>query len=269
MANSFSISLLTTLLPFILLITRVKSDAFSFNFPRFESDTKTILSDGDANTTGGVLQLTKKDLYGIPSKNSFGQTTFFGAVHLSDNRTGKVADFTTEFSFVVNPKGSEPHGDGFTFYIAGLDFDFPEDPKEGGFLGLFDPKNAFNTSANQVVAVEFDSFTNVWDPSYPSNSPHVGIDINSIRSVATAPWPIDLVPQGEIGKALISYRSASKVLSVFVVYPNSPVKIETFVAYEVDLGAVLSDWVLVGFTAATGSVSETHDILSWAFNSFL
>ncbi|KAG5059171.1 hypothetical protein AAZX31_01G020500 [Glycine max] len=258
------------LMTFLLLITSAKSDSFSFNLPRFEPDALNILLDGSAKTTGGVLQLTKKDKRGNPTQHSVGLSAFYAALHLSDAKTGRVANFATEFSFVVNTKGAPLHGDGFTFYLASLDFDFP-DNSSGGFLGLFNKKTAFNTSLNQVVAVEFDSFANEWDPNFPeSDSPHIGIDINSIRSVATAPWPLDIQPQGSIGKARISYQSSSKILSVSVAYPNSPVKLNaTVLSYPVNLGAVLPERVLFGFSAATGDLVETHDILSWSFNSFL
>lgn len=253
----------------LLLITSVKSDSFSFNFPNFEPGVKTILVDGDANTTGGILQLTKKDQLGIPIPHSVGLAGFFGAVHLFDKKSGKIADFTTEFSFVVNPKGPGLHGDGFTFFLASVDFDFP-DNATGGFLGLFNEETAFNTSKNQVVAVEFDSFSNEWDPNFPvSQSPHIGIDVNSIRSVATVPWPSESQPQGAIAKAVVNYASYSKRLSVSLTYPNSRVKADATLSFPVDLAAVLSEWVLVGFSGATGELVETHDILSWSFASSL
>ncbi|NP_001388634.1 putative concanavalin A-like lectin/glucanase domain, legume lectin [Medicago truncatula] len=263
--NPFSVFLLT----FLLLITNVKSDSFSFNFPKFDTDTKSIIIDGDANTTNGVLQLTKKDQLGNPSPHSFGLSFFLGAIHLSDKQSGKVADFTTEFSFVVNPKGSQLHGDGFTFFIASLDYEFPEKSSDGGFLGLFDKESAFNTSQNSIVAVEFDSFRNEWDPQIAGNSPHIGIDINTIRSSATALWPIDRVPEGSIGKAHISYNPASKKLTALVTYLNGPVIEETAVSYTVDFAAILPEYVLVGFSGATGELAETHDILSWSFTSNL
>ncbi|MCI36682.1 lectin, partial [Trifolium medium] len=104
----------------------------------------------------------------------------------------------------------------------------------------------FNTSKNSIVAVEFDSFTNEWDPQ--GNTPHIGIDINTIESSITVPWPIDRQQEGSIGKARITYTAASKELSVLVTYPNSPVKEEVGVSYPVDFADVLSEWVLVGFS---------------------
>ncbi|XP_027361971.1 agglutinin-2-like [Abrus precatorius] len=267
--NPFSISLVT-LIFFLSLITIVKSDSFDFNFPSFEAGVKSIVVDGDANTRGGVLQLTKKDQYGNPTQHSVGLAAFVGTIHLSDKKTGKTADFTSEFSFVVNPKGAQLHGDGFTFFISSIDFDFP-DNSSGGFLGLFNEETAFNTSKNQVVAVEFDSFANEWDPNYPvSDFPHIGIDINSIRSSVTVPWPSESQPQGAIGKARISYESASKLLSVAVSYPNSPVRLNASVlSYPVNLASVLSEYVFVGFSGTTGDLVETNDILSWSFSSSL
>ncbi|KAK7252459.1 hypothetical protein RIF29_36405 [Crotalaria pallida] len=252
-------------------ITIVKSDSLSFNFPTFEPGLRNILTDGeDANITSGILQLTKKDQYGIPIPHRFGLAGYYGSVHISDKESGRVADFTTEFTFVVNPKGPGLHGDGFTFFLASLDFEFA-DNATGGFLGLFNEETAFNTSLNKVVAVEFDSFANEWDPNFPVlQSPHIGIDVNSIRSAATAPWPSEARPQGAIAKARISYSSYSKQLSVFVFYPNSPVKGEATLSFPVNLVAALqSDFVIVGFSASTGEFVETHDILSWSFTSSL
>ncbi|XP_004512588.1 lectin 5-like [Cicer arietinum] len=272
MTNSHN-PLVVFLLTFIfslLLITNVKSESFSFEFPDFDTDSESILVDGDANTTDGVLQLTKKDQLGKPFPHSVGLSVFFGVIHLSDKQSGKVADFTTEFSFVVNPKGSELHGDGFTFFIASVGFEFPENSTDGGFLGLFDKETAFNTSKNSIVAVEFDSFTNEWDPRYPENSPHIGIDINTIESSVVVPWTIDQQPEGSIGKAGITYGSNSKELSVIVTYENSPGKVETStLSYPIDFANVLSEWVVIGFSGSTGEIAETHDILSWSFTSSL
>ncbi|KAL9328531.1 hypothetical protein ACSQ67_003535 [Phaseolus vulgaris] len=252
------------------LISSAKSDSFSFNLPSFETGVRSILVGDDAKTVGGVLQLTNKDTSGNPTQHSVGLSAYFGPLHLSDTKTARVADFHTEFSFVVNTNGASLHGDGFTFFLASIDYDFP-DNSSGGFLGLFNQETAFNTSINQVVAVEFDSFANEWDPNFPqSDSPHIGININSIRSVATAPWPLDIQSQGSIGKARISYQSSSKILTVSVAYPNSYAKSNaTVLSYPVNLGTVLSEWVLVGFSGSTGDLVETHDILSWSFNSFL
>ena len=40
-------------------------------------------------------------------------------------------------------------------------------------------------------------------------------------------------------------------------------------SYIVDLKTILSEWVRVGFSAATGALVESHTILSWSFSSNL
>ncbi|KAL2348981.1 hypothetical protein Fmac_002981 [Flemingia macrophylla] len=267
-SNPFSVFLMTFIFS-LSLFTSVKSDSFSFNLPTFEAGTENIALTGDAKTTNGALRLTKTDQNGIPIQESVGLSAFFGAIHLSDRKSGRVANFHTEFSFVVNTQRKPLHGDGFTFFIASYDFHFTHN-SSGGFLGLFNEKTAFNTSVNQVVAVEFDSFANEWDPNFPeSDSPHIGIDIGSIKSVVTAPWTLDVQPIGIVGKARINYQSSSKILTVTVAYPNSAVNSNvTVLSYPVNLGAVLSEWVVVGFSGATGDLVETHGILSWSFSSF-
>ncbi|KAK7252458.1 hypothetical protein RIF29_36404 [Crotalaria pallida] len=271
MANAISIipSSLMIFIFFLLSITNVKSDVRFFNFSSFEPGMKTIGLSLDANiTTEGILQLTKKDQFGKPLPYGVGLAGYFGIVYLWDKQSGRVADFTTEFTFVVNPKGPGLHGDGFTFFLSSVDFILPVENSTGGFLGLFNEETAFNPSLNKVVAVEFDSFANEWDPNFPVlQSPHIGINVNSIRSVATAPWPSETQPQGAIAKARISYSFYSKQLSVFLSYPYSPVKAETTLSFPVNFTAVLSQQVLIGFSASTGELVETHDILSWSFDA--
>ncbi|KAK7252457.1 hypothetical protein RIF29_36403 [Crotalaria pallida] len=275
MANSkstISSFLMIFIICFLLIITNVKSDDITaFNFPSFEPGVRTLLLDGDANTTTeGILQLTKTDPFGKPLPHGVGLAGYYETLHLWDKKSGRVADFTTEFTFVVNPKSPGFHGDGFTFFLASLDFEFP-DNATGGFLGLFNKETAFNTSLNKVVAVEFDSFANEWDTNFfpGTQSPHIGINVNSIRSVAAVAWPSEETqPQGEIAKARITYRSYTKELAVFLSYPNGPVKTETIqLSFQVNFAAVLSEQVLVGFSASTGELVETHDILSWSFDA--
>ncbi|KAI9124817.1 hypothetical protein K1719_004144 [Acacia pycnantha] len=138
----------------------------------------------------------------------------------------------------------------------------------GGYLGLFSPENAFNPSRNQVVAVELDSFGNAWDPIPESLAAHVGIDVNSLRSVNTTGWPINSVPRGSFGKARVVYDSKTKELSV-TISNGSKGGTTVCVSQIIDLKSVLPEWVRIGFSAATGDLVESHDIVSWSFSSFL
>ncbi|KAJ1382163.1 Legume lectin, alpha chain, conserved site [Sesbania bispinosa] len=244
-----------------------EDETVSFGFTHFENDNPDIFLAGDASMSGGVLRLTKTDQLGKPIPMSVGRAVHLTPVHIWDRNTGELADFTTGFSFVVNRNGSTLHGDGFAFFIAPLHLDLPPPANSsGGYLGLFSPETALDPSKNQILAIEFDSFTNGWDPDSPSQSPHVGIDVDSIKSVATAAWPIELEPENAIGEVSINYNSESKRLSVFLAYHGSDGsnRNATVTAF-LDLRSFLPEWVRVGFSAATGALVETHDILTWDF----
>ncbi|XP_057443635.1 lectin 9-like [Lotus japonicus] len=243
-----------------------KPETVNFAFSRFEEDNPNVIPFGDASVTGGTLRLTKTSQYGVPLTHSVGRAVHITPVHLWDKSNGALADFTTSFTFVVNRETTSTlHGDGLAFFIAPLHFNFPKN-SSGGYLGLFNPENALFPSENEIVAVEFDSFTNAWDPDSPVQVPHFGIDVNSIKSVATELWPIDAEPTNAVAEVSINYNSESKRLGVFLAYSNNRT---ASVSAFVDLRSVLPEWVRVGFSASTGELVETHDILSWGFEAAL
>ena len=125
---------------------------------------------------------------------------------LWDEDTGEPASFTTTFSFNITPTKSSQYqqcqnwssrtGDGMAFFLA----PWPNlssggvlpnaDTTFGGYINLFNSSNYLNaTGDGRVVAVEFDTFSgdNYW--WYNSSSQHIGIDINSIMSMATTDTP--------------------------------------------------------------------------------
>ncbi|KAK4263043.1 hypothetical protein QN277_028520 [Acacia crassicarpa] len=258
-----SISSLTLFISLLFLSHTVNS--LSFKFHSFDSYDKFIAFQGDAFASQGRLHLTKS-IHGVPLPNSAGRASYASPVHLWDSRTGKVAAFTTSFSFIVSPSSSSYStllGDGFSFFIAPFSADMPSN-SSGGFLGLFSASTALNSYANnQIVAVEFDTFGNPWDPT---SSAHIGIDVNSIASVKTSSWNVE---EGLIGIATISYDPSKKRLSVYVSYPESKGKqrSSSSLSAYVDLTSVLPPWVRVGFSGATGEVVELHNILAWQFIS--
>ena len=141
----------------------------------------------------------------------------------------------------------------------------------GGFLGLFNPDTAFNPSKSQIVAIEFDSFTNEWDPAPGSQIPHIGVDVNSIRSEQAVIWPSFLETEGTIATVRMTYDSKAQQLSVSLTYPTNDRNSNTdsSMTHNIDLRSVLPEQVLIGFSAASGNLVETHDILSWSFVSTL
>ncbi|KAL5564952.1 hypothetical protein UlMin_028116 [Ulmus minor] len=252
---------------FLLLLT--KTNSLVFNFTTFTLNVANNISfEGDANPASDVLKLTK-DSVSSTLNNSTGRASYKDQVQLWDPKTRRLTDFITHFTFTMkrlNINDSNA-GDGLAFFLAPFDSQIPQN-SAGGYLGLFSPNMSSNATGNsRIVAVEFDSYKNRWDPS----SGHVGIDVNSIVSKENVTWrPSSIMTNGSLANAWVSYNSTTHNLSVFLTYANNPVfGGNSSLSHIVDLRDVLPEKVIVGFSASTGASVETHDIRSWSFNSTL
>ncbi|GAB4848818.1 hypothetical protein Ancab_003612 [Ancistrocladus abbreviatus] len=96
---------------------------------------------------------------------------------------------------------------------------------------------------------------------------HVGINNNSNKSAVYAPWNASL-HTGDIADAWIIYNATAKNLSVFWSYNFEPHYAKnSSLSFKIDLAKVLSEWVTIGFSAATGIYVERHVLQSWEFSS--
>jgi hypothetical protein len=152
------------------------------------------------------------------------------------------------------------------FFVAAYPGNSLPPQSGGGYLGLLSaPAPPFNNSP-PIVAVEFDTHRNEWDPSDSSWGNHIGVDVNSIRSAAYAP-----LPNGSFNgtmSAWVRYNASARTLSATLRFNDLPGLYN--VSTTVDLReARLPQDAAVGFSAATGSAAERHQILSWSFESTL
>lgn len=129
----------------------------------------------------------------------------------------------------------------------------------------YDPELSNATAT--FFAVEFDIFSNDFDP--PGMREHVGIDVNSMKSVAYSMWKSD-VKGGKRSDVWIKYDSVTHNLSVaFTGFENNNTVWQTL-NYIVDLRQHnLTEWVTFGFSASTGFRYAMHTLYSWYFNSTL
>ncbi|KAJ0039927.1 hypothetical protein Pint_27748 [Pistacia integerrima] len=255
MFPNFMIFSILLLLPF--------ASSVSFNYSSFPTNIPNIIFEGDAFPSNDVLQLTKNQADNNLTR-SVGRATYNQPVIIWDAKTRRLTDFTAHFSFIIKALNTSNNGDGITFFFAPFDSTIP-DNSTGGYLALFSPDTAKTNTSKQIVAVEFDSFQNEWDPS----SDHVGINVNSIISVATVDWKSS-IKNGSRANAWVSYNSGTQNLSVFLTYADKPVFIgNSSLWYIVDLREVLPERVKVGFSASTSEVVEIHNIISWSFSSTL
>ncbi|XVF61480.1 hypothetical protein PTKIN_Ptkin08bG0133000 [Pterospermum kingtungense] len=253
--------LMKILICFLLLLPYAKP--LSFNFTSFSPNMQNIQFEGDAFSSNNVLQLTKNDAINNLT-GSTGRASYNQPVRLWDASNGRLTDFTTHFSFILRAVNLSEYGDGISFFIAPFDSKIPPNSSDG-YLALFNPNSTSNSSNNNIVAVEFDSFQNEWDPS----DDHVGININSIVSVKTVTWKSS-IKNGSRANAWVSYNSSKRNLSVFLTYADKPVFIgNSSLAYIVNLKDYLPEWVRIGFSASTGRQVEIHNILTWSFDSSL
>ena len=102
-------------------------------------------------------------------------------MHLWDKNSKNLTDFATYFSFGNDLQIQTKYADGLAFFLTPNGFK-TSIAASAGSLGLCN--SASNSISNPFVAVEFDIFSTEWDPP----GEHVGIDINSLKSVANVSW---------------------------------------------------------------------------------
>ncbi|KAK3211111.1 hypothetical protein Dsin_015817 [Dipteronia sinensis] len=221
-----------TFIFFTILLFR-SSSSISFNMPRFDPNDNNILNQGDATASVGAIELISRDTYTY----RVGWATHANRVPLWDSNTGRLSDFNTSFSFTIDIMGRTPYRHGLAFFLAPVEFQIPPN-SASGFLGLLNT-TTIDSSSNQIVMVEFDSFKNVeWDPSDVEDH----ITYNGTTKNLSVSW---------------SYRetfNSQEITSLF---------------YIIDLTKILPEYVTVGFSAATGTNSGKHTLKSWEFSSTL
>ncbi|XP_059435446.1 L-type lectin-domain containing receptor kinase IX.1-like [Corylus avellana] len=224
---------------FFFLLLPPTAYSVSFQITRFEPTDTDIQYLGDAVPSVGAIEMINK--YGYVCR--VGWAIYAKRVPLWDSHTRKLTNFTTHFSFTINTQGLPHYASGLAFFLAPAGFEIPP-----------------NSS------VEFDSFSNPeWDPPVE----HVGINTNSIASAIYTPWNASL-HSGDTIDVWITYNASTKNLSVSWKYQKTSNTWEnTSLFYEIDLSEILSEWVTVGFSAATSHSGERVQIQSWEFSSSL
>ncbi|XP_008226463.1 PREDICTED: L-type lectin-domain containing receptor kinase IX.1-like [Prunus mume] len=256
----------------VLLFFLLTSSAtpLNFSFSSFNgSDLATITTEGDAFFDTKILRLTNS---GTDDENIFsvGRATYRQPFLLREKATGKLADFTTSFNFALDSNNNSKYGDGLAFFIAPNDSSLNSVLGKGGNLGLpvdtvtpnvIGPRNQY-----PFVAVEFDIYQNTRETIKDHAHEHVGINVNSLYSIITKNWTAGIL-NGTTNSAAVSYNSTTKNFSVAFTTFVDGVQVIHYLDYKVDLKDYLPDWVVVGFSASTGSSVALFKIFSWNFNS--
>lgn len=193
-----------------------------------------------------------------------GRCTYRKPFHLWNSRTRTLTDFTKHFIFKIdNHNHSTKFSDGFAFFLAPVGFPIPPNSAGGG-LGLFNTTTNFAESKNNIVTVEFDTFSNEeWDP--PGS--HVGINVNQVSSVVNANWDISS-SNGRMAEVRIFYISKTKTLSVVWSYEGYPSPFyfvfRPSLSYHIDLRNVLPEWVTIGFSTFIFMGFQYKSVFLWS-----
>ncbi|KAF7843040.1 L-type lectin-domain containing receptor kinase IX.1-like [Senna tora] len=246
----------------LCLIIIPPAASITFDYQKFHNYEKNLKLERDVHPENGVLQLTRY------KSDSVGRVTYKEKLQLWDTETRKIADFTTNFSFIINSSDSNHRGDGITFFLAHPDFPFPN-PPDGSGIGLMGRTEIFQNPSfiyeHPFVAVEFDTFPNkdLGDPPYD----HVGINVNNMWTKYTTQW-YTIKDGRHKYDAKIIYNSSSHFLNViFTGYNKNNVRVLQKYSHEIDLSDVLPSEVQFGISSATGYIFETHTLCSWSFES--
>jgi serine/threonine protein kinase len=225
--------------------------------------------DGTAEIhSNGLLQLTNisnqqvgRAFYQFPIKFNTTSPTLTSSL-----------SFSTNFVFAIVPKGQNLGGHGIAFTI-GPSTDFTGRGLANGYLGLFNSSNNGHPE-NHILAIELDTVLN---PEFRDiNINHVGIDVNDLKSVESAPATyfnnkegknISLeLTSGNPMHLWIDYNEAEKLLNVTVAPTRIPKPNRPLLSRHVDLSQYLLESMYVGFSSTTGTLASYHYILGWSFN---
>jgi hypothetical protein len=246
------------------IVAAAPASPFSFSFD-FSNTSSYQLDDlrfeGNATLGSGFVDLTYYS--GQSAQNCTGRMSYNHPVPFYDTTTGVVASFSTQFNFMIETTG-EYAGDGMAFFLSSYPSMLPLS-SGGGNLGLHSGDGLNARGTNRIVAVEFDTFKNWFDPS----SDHIGIDINTVRaSVNTT--NVNSPMNGSM-TATINFNSSTRMLVASLHFDDQPSRGYYQVSTQLTnhVKDLLPSQVAVGFSAATGSNVEVHQILSWSFNSTL
>uniref|UniRef100_A0A0D9W230 Protein kinase domain-containing protein n=1 Tax=Leersia perrieri TaxID=77586 RepID=A0A0D9W230_9ORYZ len=188
------------------------------------------------------------------------------AVPLWDRTTNELASFATNFTFKIINQSDASRGDGMAFFLASYPSSLPGNSAGRG-LGLINSADYIAYGPDRFVAIEFDTFSNDWEVPRQAGD-HIGIDISSVaHSIKTA--SINFSRKG-VMEASISFDNTTMMLVASVKFIDDPTSAPVNISAKLpDPRTLLPPEVAVGFSAATGSAYELHQIFSWSFRSTL
>ncbi|KAJ4835285.1 hypothetical protein Tsubulata_002805 [Turnera subulata] len=217
-------------------------------------------------TLSGVAEIEKNGIIRLTNDTSrlLGHAFYSSPFRFKNSSAGKAFSFSTSFALAIVPQYPTLGGHGFAFTISATK-DLNALPSQ--YLGLLNPAN----HTTNLLAVEFDT---VQDFEFGDiNDNHVGIDMNSMKSNASAAaayYADDsskrnlTLKGGHPIQVWVEYDSAQSLLNV-TMSPTSKKPRLPILSYPVDLSPLFKEYMYVGFSASTGLIASSHYVLGWSF----
>ncbi|KAK7390507.1 hypothetical protein VNO78_25814 [Psophocarpus tetragonolobus] len=263
MTNLNMILQFLSLLLFLLMPVSSQPDQLLYDgFKGLGSNNMTLNGVAEIESNG-VLKLTND------SSKVIGHAFYPTPFQFKNSSEGKAFSFSTSFALVIVPEFPKLGGHGLAFTIAPTK-DLKAHPAQ--YLGLLDSSDMGKFS-NHLFAVEFDTAKDFEFGDINDN--HVGIDINSLASNASAPAGYytgnddsskqNLTLQsGNPILAWVDYDASQSVVNVTISASSTKPK-RPLLSFHVDLSPIFEKSMYVGFSASTGLLASSHYILGWSF----
>ncbi|RID61206.1 hypothetical protein BRARA_E00373 [Brassica rapa] len=210
---------------------------------------KLIIEESASNMNGYTTLTNTK-------KNSYGQAFNDKPFPFKTSANGTLTSFSFTFFFAI---------------VRGL-----PDASSDQYLGIFNATNN-GESSNQIIAVKLDVHKD--DEFGDINDNHVGININGMKSIISAPAgyydqkgefkTLSLI-SGKLLRITILYSHEERRLNVTLsppaetYHPKQPL-----LSLNQDLSPYLKEDMYVGFTASTGYIGAIHYMLIWYAYTFI
>ncbi|XP_027166662.1 L-type lectin-domain containing receptor kinase IV.1-like [Coffea eugenioides] len=250
---------------FHIVVGAAASDDVGFIFQGFQSSNLSL--DGLATVTNnGLLRITNT------TKFRTGHAFYPNPINFKSTHNSSAFSFSTQFVFAIVPEVSRVNGPGIAFVIAPT-----RNLTEVGFsqfLGLVDG-NTDGNQTNHVFAVELDTFQH--QEVEDINANHVGIDVNSVKSIVSSPASYQAnnnnsfdnltLSSGQRMQLWVEYDGADRRINVTLA-PIAAAKPHTpLLSLTYDLSPILKQTMYVGFSAASSplDMGTSQFVLGWSF----
>ncbi|KAF7133487.1 hypothetical protein RHSIM_Rhsim09G0150700 [Rhododendron simsii] len=231
---------------------------FSFNVHTKPDGTIEFSSNGVITLNDYERQANGRAYYNFP-------------IQFKNSSKASVMSFSTTFIFATELEYPIRSIHGLAFVISPTEEILPE-ALPGHSLGLFSGTNNENSS-NHILAVELDAIRS--SESDDINHHQVGIDINGLNSIQSNPagyFPDQngdfrylSLTSGDPMQVWVEYDGINRQLDVTMSPINISKGARPLLSLTKDISPFLLEYMYVGFSSSTSSVSANHYILGWSF----